>query len=203
MSSTPGPDQSRTCGVRLDGQFGCRVERPVPVRYERCFSVALGPRLDRHPRHDEHHQPRAWRAHDDGSLCGDDRCSTRGAVSTGCARGFCRRRNLRRRSRTVGSSSFLWPGVRRTRGDLGHQPDPVAGVASHVRAVHAVDSDSRRIRQRRCLLVFRILACPDHGLHPGDPWPLVALQPHHFWPSGPGDDAKCGNGACAGRQYGS
>ena len=82
---------------------------------------------DRHPRHDEHHQSRAWRTDDAGGLYRHDLLQPGVPFPARRDHRLLRRRAFRRRARTTDRAALLRPRTWRPGGHLGHQPHPFAG----------------------------------------------------------------------------
>ncbi len=101
----------------------------------------LGARADRHPGHDEHHQPRPWRADDDGRLHRLAHLPSGRALPGGRDPGLRGGGDLRRHPRAAGGAALLRARARCPRRHLGHQPDPGAG--------HARGASGRSCRRSR------------------------------------------------------
>ena len=154
-------------------------------------------RTDHHPRHDEHHQPRAWRTDDDGGVCGLGVLQPRSAVLACSDHRFCRGWNFRRCARSDNCPALLRQGTGGAGGHLGREPCPVPGLPAALWPLHAADPDPRGQYRAGPIFVFVLLDFYVPYRRPARRRPLVDLQPHGRRPPGPGDHAKSCDGASA------
>ena len=145
---SPPPTGGEGAGTAEDGYPGAAGQRAVSARHQRRVPVDRGDRAHRHSRHDEHHQPGAWRIHDGGRLYRHDRHPSRPALPAGAGAELPGGGGVRRAARAPGDAPLLWRGARRAGSDLGDQPHPGPGHADLLRPVHAVDRDSRAAPSR-------------------------------------------------------